>query len=65
MLSWEKSVVYGYYMRISNHVEWWDNRPHHPEISTFPHHRHIGDRVEKLENPDLSAFIEKCSKSII
>jgi Family of unknown function (DUF6516) len=29
----------------------WDNAPHHKEVSTFPHHVHVGltDRVESSE----------------
>lgn len=23
----------------------WDNAPHHKEIETFPHHKHIGDKI--------------------
>ena len=23
----------------------WDNAPHHPEVITFPHHKHVGGRV--------------------
>ena len=23
----------------------WDNAPHHPEISTYPNHKHVGDEV--------------------
>lgn len=26
-------------------IKRWDNAPHHPEIDTFPHHLHEGDRV--------------------
>ncbi len=30
----------------------WDNSPHHGHLSTFPHHRHTGERVE--ESADVS-----------
>jgi hypothetical protein len=26
-------------------IKRWDNAPHYPEIDTFPHHLHQGDRV--------------------
>lgn len=26
-------------------IKRWDNAPHHPELDTFPHHLHEGDRV--------------------
>ena len=31
----------------------YDNAPHHPELPTFPHHKHVGDRVEPCQEPDL------------
>ena len=24
----------------------WDNAPHHPEIATHPHHKHVGEHIE-------------------
>ncbi|MGH7595145.1 MAG: toxin-antitoxin system TumE family protein [bacterium] len=30
----------------------WDNAPHHPHLTTFPHHRHEGGAVH--ENPRVS-----------
>ena len=36
----------------------YDNAPHH-RISTFPHHKHIKERVEPLTNPSLEAFLEE------
>ncbi|NOX60981.1 MAG: hypothetical protein GXP42_03400 [Chloroflexi bacterium] len=31
----------------------YDNAPHHPEISTFPHHKHVGKAVVPSSPPDL------------
>ncbi len=55
----ETLAAYGYYIRIVNYEEWWDNRPHHPEIETFPHHRHIGEKVRSLQNPSLEEFLQR------
>jgi hypothetical protein len=33
----------------------WDNAPHHPEIPTFPHHRHEGERV----SPSVRVTVEE------
>ncbi len=52
-------VAYGYYVRVGGYEEWWDNRPHHPELPTHPHHRHVGGRVEPLPNPSLECFIAR------
>jgi len=53
-----KIVSYGYYLRMRDYMEWWDNRPHHPEIGTYPDHKHIDGKVEPLHNPSFEAFIE-------
>ena len=55
----ETLVAYGYYIRIGSYEEWWDNRPHHPEIETFPHHRHIVEKVRSLQNPSLEEFLKR------
>ena len=31
----------------------WDNAPHHQEINSFPHHRHVGRKIEVSEETDL------------
>ncbi|MGQ9627008.1 MAG: toxin TumE [Anaerolineae bacterium] len=37
----------------------YDSAAHHPELSTFPHHKHIGDRVEPAAPPDLSDVLRE------
>jgi len=32
----------------------WDNASHHRHISTFPHHKHVGDEKTILESFDVS-----------
>lgn len=51
-------VAYGYYLRAYDYEEWWDNRPHHPEIQTHPHHRHLGGEAYPLQDPSLEKFLE-------
>ena len=41
----------------------WDNTPHHPQISTFPHHQHIGNEFnvypsEKMTLYEVMIFIQ-------
>lgn len=39
----------------------WDNTPHHKGISTYPHHKHIGDRLEEsreLQVEEVLNFIQ-------
>lgn len=36
----------------------WDNAPHHREVSSFPHHKHRGDKVEPSNETDLNGVIK-------
>ena len=58
---WRKDelIAYGYYVRVKGHEEWWDNRPHHPEVATSPHHKHVMNKVEPLFEPSLERFMER------
>jgi len=40
----------------------YDNAPHHPEIYTYPHHKHYENQVLPLENPSIESFIEEVSQ---
>jgi len=35
----------------------YDNSPHHPHLSTFPAHKHIGNTVVEAEPPDLNEVL--------
>ena len=37
----------------------YDNAPHHPGLPNFPHHKHIGERVEPAQPPDLSEVLKE------
>jgi hypothetical protein len=53
-------VSYAYtYIRESRRVFRYDNAPHHPEIITYPHHKHIGpqDRLAPTDQPSLSQIM--------
>ncbi len=54
---WEKRFKssvqrYSYYWldELDNQIIGWDNAPHHPEIETFPHHKHMGRNVFPSED---------------
>jgi len=55
----EALMAYGYYIQIKGNEEWWDNRPHHPEIPTHPYHRHLEGKVHPLQDPSLEKFLER------
>lgn len=44
----EQLCRYAYYWLDERNalIRGWDNAPHHPEISTHPHHQHVGESVE-------------------
>ncbi|MFN0050332.1 MAG: DUF6516 family protein [Cytophagales bacterium] len=43
----------------------WDNAPHHPELSTFPHHKHYLDKVAESDEKTLTEVLEFVSESLI
>lgn len=42
----------------------WDNSEHHPEVETFPHHRHRQDQVEASLQQNLRAVLNYISDRI-
>jgi hypothetical protein len=58
---WQKEVIiaYSYYWLRPDEtvIIGWDNAPHHREVKSFPHHKHIGGRIEEShENSLTDAF---------
>jgi hypothetical protein len=37
----------------------YDNAPHHPYITTYPHHKHVGNSVEPADAPDLTRVLNE------
>lgn len=37
----------------------YDNVPHHPEIETHPHHKHVADAIIAANPPDLSEVLRE------
>ena len=48
----ERKYAYHWSDALGNLICRWDNAGHWPNISTFPHHKHIGDQV--IESTDIS-----------
>ena len=42
-------VSYGYYwLTADNRLKiGWDNAPHHAELASFPHHKHVGQQTDR------------------
>jgi len=37
----------------------YDNAPHYPGIETHPHHKHVENKVEPLQNPSIEDFLRE------
>jgi len=59
---WVKGVMeaYSYYWLRSDEtmIIGWDNAPHHQSVSTFPHHKHIDDRIEESQEREMSQVLK-------
>ena len=61
-LGYPVRVHYAYtYIREGHRVFRYDNAPHHPEITTHPHHKHIGtaDRLAPSDKPSLNQVLSE------
>ena len=59
-LGYPVRLSYAYtYLREGQRVFRYDNAPHHPEIVTHPHHKHVGpeDRLAPADQPSLSQVL--------
>lgn len=43
----------------NNLVFRYDNTPHFPETESFPHHKHVPDKVAAVEQPSILKVIEE------
>ena len=66
--AWDEETLirYAYYWLKQNDELriGWDNAPHHPEVSTHPHHKHVSTRediqvTEETSLEDVLIFIKK------
>ncbi len=42
----------------------YDNAPHHRGVPTYPHHKHVDDRVEPLEEPYIESFLKEALQAL-
>lgn len=59
----KKGNKYSYHWQTENNklLLRWDNAPHYKEIETFPHHKHVGERIEpsfKLTVKEVLQYIK-------
>lgn len=53
-------TAYSYYwLRPDNSIIiGWDNAPHHKEVQTFPHHKHIGKNIMPSEQTNIKEVMK-------
>lgn len=50
--------IYRYqYIQKRRAIFRYDNAPHYPHLLTFPHHKHVGDKVIATEEPTLKQVL--------
>ena len=37
----------------------YDNTPHFPDLESFPHHKHLENKVESCEKPSIAQVVEE------
>jgi hypothetical protein len=55
---------YHYEDAEGNMIFRYDNAPHHRNIATFPHHKHVGNNVLPSREPSLSTVLEEVALMI-
>ena len=61
-LGYPVRISYAYtYLKEGRRIFRYNNAPHHPEIVTFPHHKHIGpqDRLTPADQPGLNSVLQE------
>jgi hypothetical protein len=56
--------AYHYQSQSGEMIFRYDNAPHYPNISTYPHHKHVGDAVEPAHVPDLSEVLRQIEQML-
>ena len=55
-----RTIKYSYtLLKNTTPILRYDNAPHHPQLPTFPHHKHIQDKIKPLTEPTIEAFIKE------
>jgi len=63
-LGYPVRIVYSYsYIRNDQCVFRYDNAPHHPDVITFPHHKHIGEeKIAPTDQPSINQVLGEIEK---
>ncbi len=66
-LGYPVRIVYSYsFIRNDQCVFRYDNAPHHPNIITFPHHKHIGeDKIAPTDQLSVNQILDEIEKYLV
>lgn len=56
--------AYHYQAKSGELIFRYDNAPHYPNIETYPHHKHVGSKVEPATMPDLSDILREIDETL-
>ena len=56
---------YHYRDQYNNMIFRYDNAKHHPEIQTFPHHKHLANGTVKSDEPDIETVLYEIEKIVL
>ena len=74
MLEWNEAVIgeeghvehlayrYHFQDKDNNLIFRYDNTPHFPGLKTFPHHKHLQDKVIDAKRPSISEVIKEVNE---
>ncbi|MBI5653495.1 MAG: hypothetical protein HZC40_24070 [Chloroflexi bacterium] len=59
-----EKVHYSYHYQHANGatIFRYDNAPHHRKIKSFPHHKHVGAKIEASAAPDLHEVLQEIER---
>ena len=63
----DKERNYSYHLQNRNGelIARWDNAPHHPDLYTFPHHKHLKENIFENTNIDCYSILQEIEKILI
>ena len=56
--------AYHYQSEAGELIFRYDNAPHYPNMTTYPHHKHVGTAVESTQIPDLNEILREIEQLI-
>jgi hypothetical protein len=57
-----KTIYVYQYVRAGESVFRYDNAPHHPGLSNFPHHKHVGSKRLSAIEPSLNQILDEIAE---